>query len=59
VARSGWAPEAVRAVIAQQAPRKLRRAAADAVIFNESLSLEELGAQVRSLWKLWAPRGTR
>lgn len=59
VARSGWAPEAVRAVIAQQAPRKLRRAAADAVIFNESLSLEELGAQVRSLWKLWASPGTR
>jgi dephospho-CoA kinase len=59
VARSGWTAEAVRAVIAQQAARKLRRAAADAVIFNESLSLEELGGQVRSLWKRWAPRGTR
>jgi len=59
VARSGWTPDAVHAVIAQQAPRKLRRAAADAVIFNESLSLEELGAQVRSLWKLWASPGTR
>ncbi|WP_296800485.1 dephospho-CoA kinase, partial [Variovorax sp.] len=34
VARSGWAPEAVRSVIAQQAPRALRRAAADAVIDN-------------------------
>jgi len=59
VARSGWTPEAVRAVIAQQAPRRLRRAAADAVIFNESLSLEELGAQARSLWKRWVPPGTR
>lgn len=59
VARSGWTPEAVRAVIAQQAPRRLRRAAADAVIFNESLSLEELAAEVRSLWKRWVPPGTR
>lgn len=59
VARSGWTPEAVRAVIAQQAPRELRRAAADAVIFNESLSLEELAAEVRSLWKRWVPPGTR
>ncbi|MEJ1167813.1 dephospho-CoA kinase [Variovorax sp. CCNWLW235] len=59
MARSGWTPDAVRAVIAQQAPRRLRRAAADAVIFNESLSLEELGREVRSLWKLWASPGTR
>jgi dephospho-CoA kinase len=59
MARSGWTPDAVRAVIAQQASRKLRRAAADAVIFNESLSLEELGREVRSLWKLWASAGTR
>lgn len=59
MARSGWAADAVRAVIAQQASRKLRREAADAVIFNESLSLEELGREVRSLWKLWAPPGTR
>ena len=59
VARSGWTPEAVQAVIAQQAPRRLRRAAADAVIFNESLSLEELAAEVRSLWKRWVPPGTR
>jgi len=59
MARSGWTDEAVRAVIAQQAARKLRRAAADAVIFNESISLEELGAAVRSLWKRWVPPGTR
>jgi dephospho-CoA kinase len=59
VARSGWAPEAVRSVIAQQAPRALRRAAADAVIDNESLTLEELAVQVRGLWKRWASASTR
>ena len=59
VARSGWEPEAVRAVIAQQAPRKARRAAADAVIYNESLTLAELGTEVRGLWKLWAAATTR
>jgi dephospho-CoA kinase len=59
VARSGWTPEAVRAVIAQQADRRLRRAAADAVIFNETMSLAELSAEVRSLWELWGGAGTR
>lgn len=59
VARSGWTPEAVRAVIAQQAPRHARRAAADAVIFNESLTLEELETEVQGLWKQWAAATTR
>lgn len=59
VARSGWAPEAVRTVISQQASRKARRAAADAVIYNDSLGLEELGAQVWGLWKRWVEPGTR
>jgi dephospho-CoA kinase len=59
VARSGWTPQAVQAVIAQQASRPARRAAADAVIYNESLSLEELGAQVWGLWQRWVPAGTR
>lgn len=53
VARSGWAPDAVRAVIAQQAPRRERRAAADAVVFNDGLSLEALAVEVRSLWAHW------
>ncbi len=53
LARSGWAPEAVRAVIAQQAPRRDRRAAADAVVFNDGLSLEALAGKVRSLWAHW------
>jgi dephospho-CoA kinase len=59
VARSGWTPEAVQAVIAQQAPRKARRAAADTVLYNESLSLEELDEQVWGLWKRWVPASTR
>lgn len=58
-ARSGWAPEAVRAVIAQQADRALRRAAADAVIFNERMSLAELSDEVRSLWQRWTGSSTR
>lgn len=53
VARSGWAPDAVQAVIAQQARRRDRRAAADAVLFNEGVSLEALADDVRSLWTHW------
>ncbi|MDQ0043773.1 dephospho-CoA kinase [Variovorax boronicumulans] len=59
VARSGWTPEAVDTVIAQQAPRRLRRAAADAVIFNESMTLAELETEVRGLWKQWTVATTR
>jgi dephospho-CoA kinase len=54
VARSGWKPEAVQAVIAQQAPRPIRRAAADAVIWNENLSLAQLEDEVHALWQQWA-----
>lgn len=56
VARSAWKPEAVKAVIAQQASRPLRRAAADAVIYNENLSLAQLENEVRELWRLWTTR---
>ena len=58
VARSGWTADAVRAVIAQQAPRVRRRAAADAVIHNDSITLARLAVQVASLWQHWtrAPR---
>jgi dephospho-CoA kinase len=48
--RPGWSEAAARAVIGQQAPRAARRAAADAVIHNEGLSLEGLAAEVRALW---------
>lgn len=59
VARSGWTPEAARAVIAQQAEREQRRAAADAVIFNEKMSLAQLSEEVRDLLERWAVAGTR
>jgi len=42
VERSGLQPQAVRAIMAAQAPRSLRLAAADIVICNEGLSLEQL-----------------
>lgn len=44
--RSGLAEEAVRAIIAAQATRAQRLAAADLVICNEGLSLEQLAAEV-------------
>lgn len=53
VARSAWTPEMVRAVIAQQTGRAARRAAADALIFNDGTSLGELDGAVRSLWERW------
>jgi dephospho-CoA kinase len=53
MARSGWPQETVQRVIAQQAPRGRRRALADAVIFNEALSLAALQEEVRSLWQHW------
>ncbi len=56
VARNGWADEAVRRVIAQQAPRAARRAIADAVIFNDGIGPDALEAEVRSLWALWNNR---
>jgi len=47
--RSGLAEDAVRAIIAAQATRAQRLAAADAVIFNEGLSLEELAHEVKQV----------
>ena len=52
-ARSGWTAEAVERAIGQQASREQRRAIADAVIFNESLSPAGLEAQVDALWDCW------
>ncbi len=53
VARSGWTQDAVRAVITQQASRAQRRACADAVIFNDGITPEQLAAQVQTLWQHW------
>ena len=57
--RSGWTAEQVQRVIAQQTPRAARRAIADAVIFNDGLSLAALQAQTQALWLHWSriPRG--
>jgi dephospho-CoA kinase len=51
IARSAWPPEAVERVIAQQATRAQRLAAADATLFNEGLPLEQLEAQVEQVWQ--------
>ena len=53
VARSGWMPAAVQAVIAQQASRAQRRACADAVIFNDGITAEQLADEVGALWRRW------
>jgi dephospho-CoA kinase len=45
--RSGLAEDAVRAIVAAQATRAQRLAAADLVICNEGLSLEQLAGEVR------------
>ena len=56
VQRSGWTADAVERTIAQQATRAQRRAIADAVIFNEGLSLTQLEAEVDALWASWTAK---
>ena len=56
--RSGWDEAAIDQVIAQQASRAQRRAAADAVIVNEGLSLEALEAEVSALAEQWRGRSS-
>jgi dephospho-CoA kinase len=53
MARSGWTEDTVRRVIAQQASRSFRRSIADAVIYNDALSMQTLQIQVNSLWSHW------
>jgi dephospho-CoA kinase len=53
VQRSGWTPDAVHAVIDSQAPRSRRRASADAVIFNDGITPDQLAAEVRAVWQRW------
>ncbi|CAD5374142.1 dephospho-CoA kinase [Rubrivivax sp. A210] len=57
VQRPGWNEAAARAVIAQQAPRRQRRAIADAVIHNDGLTLAALADEVGALWSLWQALG--
>lgn len=51
MARSGLAADAVEKIMASQASRTARRAAADVVVYNDGLSLEGLRAQVHTLWR--------
>jgi len=53
VQRSGWTPQAVQAVLDSQATRAQRRASADAVIFNDGLTLESLADEVADIWRHW------
>jgi dephospho-CoA kinase len=56
VQRSGWTADAVERTIAQQASRAQRRAIADAVIVNETLTLAQLEAEVDALWFAWTAK---
>lgn len=51
--RPGWTAERARAVMAAQASRAARRAAADAVIYNDGISLVALRTQVLDLLRSW------
>ena len=53
VRRAGWDAAAVRRVIATQAPRTLRLAAADAWIHNDAIGLDALERQVESIARAW------
>lgn len=55
VRRAGWAEDAVRRVIAQQATRAQRLSAADAVIRNDGITLEHLASEVQAVWNKWCP----
>ncbi len=51
--RPGWDAARASAVLAAQASRAQRRAAADAVLYNEGLSLIELRERVAALARRW------
>jgi dephospho-CoA kinase len=51
--RMGWTGDAARRAMSNQVSRRARRAIADAVIFNDDVTLAALGAEVDSLCRLW------
>jgi dephospho-CoA kinase len=51
--RSGWSVDTVRSVIAAQATREQRRAAADDLIVNDGISMDALAERVAALWREW------
>jgi dephospho-CoA kinase len=53
--RPGWSREAALSVMAQQATRPQRRAAADAVIDNSRDDPHPLEAALSALWQQWCP----
>jgi dephospho-CoA kinase len=53
VARPGWTRDTALAAMAAQSTREARRAIADAVIFNDGISLSTLQAHTEALWRLW------
>jgi dephospho-CoA kinase len=54
--RPGWTRESAEQVIGGQARRSVRRAIADAVIFNDGITIDSLEFEVRALWSLWRPQ---
>jgi dephospho-CoA kinase len=52
-ARPGWSRDAAAQVVQQQASRAQRRAAADVVIDNDALSMDELRREVQALGSAW------
>jgi len=54
--RPGWSRPDAERVIAQQASRSTRRAAADAVIDNDLDDLAPLRHHVQGLWDCWVRR---
>lgn len=53
--RPGWDEATARRVLAQQTGRAERRGLADAVIFNDGITLTALQSEVRALWLSWCP----
>jgi dephospho-CoA kinase len=51
--RNGWSAQAVQDIIARQASRADRRAAADAVILNDGIDLATLQQQAQAVWQRW------
>ena len=51
--RPGWSRAATEAVVTHQASRAARRACADAVIFNDTITLAQLADEVAALWQRW------
>ena len=52
-ARPGWDRATAERVVAQQTARGARRAIADAVLYNDGLSLAAMEAELRALWQRW------